>query len=733
MSSSNDQEAGTHRDPVQKRSRYADYILRSLQIDSNRAFGNLDWNDRDDDDSSSARRHLRSRRSAVRNGSKTEIVHSIEEVGNAVVENNTPRGEESVSGGEPSAEEKRKPRIKIVWSYQQQQQQEHISPFPTDIAVANKLNGKVEFFTKLNGVRYKYPGGVKIKYDRNQLLNFNRLIPNGFSENDLPPVDNKARALPNDFQDKELLFKSVYKYKKDYTVGKLVPNETDKEVFNILLQRSSKARFVNSNISLSYQQKISKLADIRIKFLHGRYKPVIRSGIGYIYINGFEIKTLYPSPYPESVNFQRIVHICSYCLHYCSSRYEFSRHDDKCLQKLQGRPPGTEVYRDKEISIFEVDGREEKLFCRNLCLLSMLFLKSKTLYYEVEPFMFYVLYKNEGEFIGYFSKEKVNSTGFNLSCIITLPTYRRAGYGHLLMEFSYLLSRREYKLGTPEKPLSDLGLLTYRNYWKIKCAETLLFLHKKNCTRISLNELSSLTGLTTTDIVFGLEQLKVICCRKNITRPRKKDYGLYIDNWDRIQQVYDAWRSKGYVTLKSDSLLWKPMIYGPSSGVNAIISHTSNTEPHLEEEDPPVDFFNKQMSSAVRSISEHGFGELSPEDITIAEINQRAGETADDDVDDEDSENWHVCVLNSNGAWSSGEPLETVLRPKSSLSAPSISDAEDEDDEMVTAPGVRNHRKNIHFVNGTVDDGEPDRTGVSYTGTNPEPASPMASSIKYHR
>ena len=279
------------------------------------------------------------------------------------------------------------------------------------------------------------------------------------------------------------------------------------------------------------------------------------SKIKCVYFGGHEIETWYAAPYPEEYSRNRVLYLCEFCLKYMSSDYVAWRHKLKCPAK---HPPGDEIYRDKSISVFEVDGRKNPVYCQNLCLLAKLFLGSKTLYYDVEPFLFYVMteYDEFGcHFVGYFSKEKRPSSLNNVSCILTLPTHQRKGYGNLLISFSYLLTRVEKKTGSPEKPLSDMGLVSYRNYWRLILSYELI--NQKG--PLSITELSDRTGMTADDIVAALEGLRAL-----VRDPVTKTYALRLD-YEYFQKCIEDWEAKKYVTVNPDALVWTPYIMGRGS------------------------------------------------------------------------------------------------------------------------------------------------------------------------
>lgn len=224
------------------------------------------------------------------------------------------------------------------------------------------------------------------------------------------------------------------------------------------------------------------------------------------------LKPWYFSPYPQELTVLPVLYLCEFCLKYVKSLKCLQRHLTKCNLR---HPPGNEIYRKGTISFFEIDGRKNKSYSQNLCLLAKCFLDHKTLYYDTDPFLFYIMteYDSKGfHIVGYFSKEKESTEDYNVACILTLPPYQRRGYGKLLIEFSYELSKVEGKTGTPEKPLSDLGLLSYRSYWSQTILEILMELKTETGERpqITINEISEITSIKKEDVISTLQYLNLI-------------------------------------------------------------------------------------------------------------------------------------------------------------------------------------------------------------------------------
>ncbi|CAB0008631.1 unnamed protein product [Nesidiocoris tenuis] len=269
--------------------------------------------------------------------------------------------------------------------------------------------------------------------------------------------------------------------------------------------------------------------------------------IDRINIGQYEIDTWYFSPYPGESGKASKLYICEYCLKYWKYESVYFDHTKKCTMR---HPPGNEIYRKGVLSIWEIDSLQHKLYCQNLCLLAKLFLDHKTLYFDVGPFMFYVLCVVDrfgAHLVGYFSKEKESPDNNNVACILTLPPFQRQGYGKLLIAFSYELSKLEKMVGSPEKPLSDLGKLSYRSYW----SWVLLDILRDFRGSVSIKDLSEMTSITQTDIISTLQSM-------NMVKYWKGQHVICVTPKLVEEHIRSNQFKKPRLTIDSNALLWGP-------------------------------------------------------------------------------------------------------------------------------------------------------------------------------
>ncbi|CAL1272363.1 unnamed protein product [Larinioides sclopetarius] len=265
----------------------------------------------------------------------------------------------------------------------------------------------------------------------------------------------------------------------------------------------------------------------------------------------YEISVLYTSPYPKEYLRLNKLYLCEFCLKFMKTMKTLQRHLLKCSLK---HPPADEIYRKGDLSVFEVDGGLNKTYCQNLCLLAKLFLDHKTLFFDVEPFLFYVLTKNDrkgSHLVGYFSKERFCQQRYNVSCVMVMPQHQRQGYGRFLIDFSYLLSRKEGRFGTPEKPLSALGRICYASYWESVVIEHLNRIDRRK--KITIKSICKATGMTFLDVVSTLTMLNMVT---------RNDLGKYIVAVDEaILKSYIVKLNKEKsqrIALDADCLRWEP-------------------------------------------------------------------------------------------------------------------------------------------------------------------------------
>jgi len=97
--------------------------------------------------------------------------------------------------------------------------------------------------------------------------------------------------------------------------------------------------------------------------------------INTIQMGEFEMDAWYFSPFPEEYGKVTKLYVCEWCLKYMQHKKTL-----ECHQCPTRQPPGREIYRRGKISVFEVDGKDNKVYCQNLCLLAKVFLGKGTSY-----------------------------------------------------------------------------------------------------------------------------------------------------------------------------------------------------------------------------------------------------------------------------------------------------------------------------------------------------------------
>lgn len=160
-----------------------------------------------------------------------------------------------------------------------------------------------------------------------------------------------------------------------------------------------------------------------------------------------------------------------------------------------------------------------QLFAQNLSLFAKLFLDNKSIFFDVTSFNYYLLVHTpdctsspEVQIVGFFSKEKMSWDNNNLACILVFPPWQRKGLGKILMGVSYELSRRENRIGGPEKPLSELGRRGYLRFWEARLSRSILGLEAKRT--LSVGEIAEACWVLPEDVVGTLKDMGVLTASK---------------------------------------------------------------------------------------------------------------------------------------------------------------------------------------------------------------------------
>lgn len=161
------------------------------------------------------------------------------------------------------------------------------------------------------------------------------------------------------------------------------------------------------------------------------------------------------------------------------SSYSLNHHISKC------KVPFIPIYQEDTFSVSKVEPLKKKQL---LSVIAQMFIKSKTVYFDVAQYDIFIIYKEE--VIGYFSRYK--NGDHSLNCFLVFPCFQGQGWGTVIMD--YCTASTVKRPRSPEKPYTRKAIFCFRKYWKYKVIGAK-----------SVNEISRKTGLSIDEAIIGLE------------------------------------------------------------------------------------------------------------------------------------------------------------------------------------------------------------------------------------
>ncbi|KAH0624341.1 hypothetical protein JD844_031724 [Phrynosoma platyrhinos] len=197
----------------------------------------------------------------------------------------------------------------------------------------------------------------------------------------------------------------------------------------------------------------------------------------------------------------------------------------------------------------------------------------------------------------------------------------------------YLLSRREGQAGSPEKPLSDLGRVSYLAYWKSVVLEYLYCHHEK---QISIKGMSRATGMCPHDIATTLQQHSMIDRReeKFIVIKREKLISSHMEKLKTNPRINE---------VDPESLRWTPLLV-PNAAVSEEEREAEKEAERLMEqascwEKEEQELFstrsNRQLTAKVQSKNKYL---RSPENVAVIVEKAQSTEPPRESSGDEEEE-----------------------------------------------------------------------------------------------